>query len=223
MIGGKLAALGPTASFWNLTGGNNDIRLEYNQCGCVYEMPLTSTYDGKEIIPLLCGSTTGADTNNRCSINGCPPRPPPPHAPRCLSVARLPRINSSSLPSLLVPTFCKLSLFAFALPSATASCANRHFLRPHHHSIASPDNLELLEYGSTEALVIGEDTSARPARLSILAEPACFGACNSPAGRWRQLLWAPTLLPYLRLRYDNEEVFEVRVFFIVVWCLHPRS
>lgn len=51
-------------------GGRNDIKLKYNQCGCVYEMPLLANYDSAEVIPLLCGTTVGGDANNACSING---------------------------------------------------------------------------------------------------------------------------------------------------------
>lgn len=59
-------------------------------------------------------------------------------------------------------------------------------------SIASPDNLELLDYGSSEALVIGEDTSApfRPLTLSHISLCPCHTVCCS-----RHQLPPPCALP----------------------------
>lgn len=50
-------------------GGPDDIRLEYNPCGCVYEIVLEKNYDSKVILPLLCGVPTPTDKVNSCSVD----------------------------------------------------------------------------------------------------------------------------------------------------------
>lgn len=51
-------------------GGRNDVRLKYNPCGCVYEMQLDDSYDAKKLVPLVCGTIQGGNTDNLCSLDG---------------------------------------------------------------------------------------------------------------------------------------------------------
>lgn len=52
-------------------GGPNDVKLEYNPCGCIYSMAVTETYDITSMVAVLCGTTEGlTDDNNACSVEG---------------------------------------------------------------------------------------------------------------------------------------------------------
>lgn len=57
-------------------GGRNDIRLTYNQCGCVYEILLEDDFDSKTIRPLVCGTSSTAVASNTCDVDGCAPADP---------------------------------------------------------------------------------------------------------------------------------------------------
>ncbi len=57
-------------------GGRNDIRLTYNQCGCVYEILLEDDFDSKTIRPLVCGTASTAVASNTCDVDGCAPADP---------------------------------------------------------------------------------------------------------------------------------------------------
>ena len=51
-------------------GGDNDIRVKYNKCGCVYTLKLDEDNHVTKMAPLLCGdSESGLDDKNYCNIN----------------------------------------------------------------------------------------------------------------------------------------------------------
>lgn len=53
-------------------GGNNDIRLPYNPCGCVYEVELDDDYFATKLVPLICGKpdfTPGIPSSQICDID----------------------------------------------------------------------------------------------------------------------------------------------------------
>lgn len=51
-------------------GGNNDIRVTYNPCGCIYTMELDEANSVTKMMPLVCGDTSeGTDDANACNIN----------------------------------------------------------------------------------------------------------------------------------------------------------
>ena len=52
-------------------GGNNDIRLPYNPCGCVYSIDVDAQYNANKMQAVVCGSPVGlVDANNTCSVEG---------------------------------------------------------------------------------------------------------------------------------------------------------
>ncbi|GAB4821502.1 hypothetical protein N2152v2_008548 [Parachlorella kessleri] len=50
-------------------GSNNDIRLPYNPCGCVYSIDVDAQYNANKMQAIVCGNTVGlVDANNTCSV-----------------------------------------------------------------------------------------------------------------------------------------------------------
>lgn len=50
-------------------GGNNDVRLPYNKCGCVYQLDVDESYNALGMSALFCGTTEGGDDDNACSVD----------------------------------------------------------------------------------------------------------------------------------------------------------
>lgn len=51
-------------------GGNNDIKVSYNKCGCVYTLELDDQNRALSMSPLICGdSSRGTDSKNYCDLN----------------------------------------------------------------------------------------------------------------------------------------------------------
>ena len=51
-------------------GGENDIKVSYNKCGCVYTLELDDQNRALSMYPLVCGdSSTGTDSKNYCDLN----------------------------------------------------------------------------------------------------------------------------------------------------------
>ena len=57
---------------WNAVyaGGSNEVRLEYNNCGCVYGLQMTAAWDIISMEPTVCGIPDTTDPLNTCSVNG---------------------------------------------------------------------------------------------------------------------------------------------------------
>jgi len=51
-------------------GSNNDIRLPYNPCGCVYEMNVGSDWLLTDMYSLICGIPDDSTPGNTCAIDG---------------------------------------------------------------------------------------------------------------------------------------------------------
>lgn len=51
-------------------GDSNDVRLEYNPCGCVYAMDVDADFMATNMYVLVCGNTdTNTDEFNECDVN----------------------------------------------------------------------------------------------------------------------------------------------------------
>lgn len=51
-------------------GGPNDVRVEYNPCGCVYTLDVDGNYNIYNMKALVCGRPTDGDPKNTCDIDG---------------------------------------------------------------------------------------------------------------------------------------------------------
>ncbi|KAK9805169.1 hypothetical protein WJX72_003295 [[Myrmecia] bisecta] len=61
--------LGKSATKYDI-GGPNDIRLDYNPCGCVYTLNVDANYTATNMTALICGDTKyGTNANNTCNVN----------------------------------------------------------------------------------------------------------------------------------------------------------
>jgi len=50
-------------------GGENDIKVTQNKCGCVYTMELDSAFTATKMTPLICGDPhSGTDEKNQCNL-----------------------------------------------------------------------------------------------------------------------------------------------------------
>lgn len=51
-------------------GGNNDITLEYNKCGCVYAIEFDDNFVATSMTAALCGKPVEGDEDNACALDG---------------------------------------------------------------------------------------------------------------------------------------------------------
>jgi secreted PhoX family phosphatase len=51
-------------------GTNNDMKLAYNYCGCVYYLDVDADMTPINMVALVCGITEPADENNSCALDG---------------------------------------------------------------------------------------------------------------------------------------------------------
>jgi len=51
-------------------GSNNDIRVTYNPCGCVYSLAVDSNYNIYNMVAYICGVPVKGDDKNTCSLDG---------------------------------------------------------------------------------------------------------------------------------------------------------
>jgi len=52
-------------------GGNNDIKVEYNYCGAIYELDVDAKYQASNMRAILTGKMINEDPNgNKCDLNG---------------------------------------------------------------------------------------------------------------------------------------------------------
>ena len=50
-------------------GNDNDIKVAYNKCGCIYTMELDEDSSVTKMSPLVCGDPNGGDELNACNID----------------------------------------------------------------------------------------------------------------------------------------------------------
>lgn len=63
-------ARGANSSTYDICG-SNDIRLQYNRCGCVYALPVDAQYNAYYMEELVCGTPTPAGTPGWVPGNNC--------------------------------------------------------------------------------------------------------------------------------------------------------